>query len=94
MYNEEQPERMGSLSMIGYHDVVKSLLSNFGTDLSAEPVSPENTLQRIYQNNEQCIFNSHIHCFFHNWMISLDESLRKLETGEEIFKGNGRSQWL
>lgn len=93
MYNEEQPDRTGSLSMIGYQDVVKSLLSNFGMDLSAEPVSLENTLQRIYQNKEQCIFNSHIHCFLHNWMISLDWSLRKLET-REIFKGNGRSQWF
>ena len=29
MYDEKQPDRMGSLSVVGYQEVVKFLLSNF-----------------------------------------------------------------
>ena len=66
MYDEKQPDRMGSLFVVGYQEVVKFLLSNFGMDLSAELVflTLENILQSIHQNKEQCVFNSHIHRFF------------------------------
>ena len=66
MYDEKQPDRMCSLSVVGYQEVVKFLLSNFGMRLSAELVflTLENILQSIHQNKEQYIFNSHIHHFF------------------------------
>ena len=50
MYDEKQPDRMGSLSVVGYQEVVKFLLTNFGMDLSDELVflTLEKTYYRAY----------------------------------------------